>query len=197
VVRIVAATGRGALEAFAVLCREYAASLPQIAASLTQQGFKSEMKTLPGLYAPPRGVVLLALPGDASERPGSGPSSAGRSGSGEIDVAVGLAIGCAAVRPCPIPASRGGGLERDIAELKRMYVRPSARGRGAGRMLAAAAVDFARGAGYASIRLDTDADMHGAMRIYEGLGFRPCPRYNDDPDPKTRWFEMPLRGAGV
>lgn len=45
---------------FRALCREYAASLPQIGLSLEHQGFDAEMDTLPGKYAEPRGVILIA-----------------------------------------------------------------------------------------------------------------------------------------
>lgn len=52
------------LDAFRRLCRDYAASLPCIAVSLTHQGFEDELAGLPGKYAPPAGEILLALAGD-------------------------------------------------------------------------------------------------------------------------------------
>src|SRR4051794_40434762 len=54
----------------------------------------------------------------------------------------------------------GGGVKRDedgVAEIKRMYVAPKARGRGLGRQLLEALEDTARSLGYARIRLDTGA----------------------------------------
>src|SRR3954452_13311092 len=76
------------------------------------QGFDEELAALPGAYAPPRGILLLA--------PG---------------------MGCVAVRPLP-----GG-----MAEMKRLYVRPQARGTGLGRRLAQAALAHGRELGFSGM----------------------------------------------
>ncbi|MCC6971269.1 MAG: GNAT family N-acetyltransferase [Phycisphaerales bacterium] len=92
------------------------------------------------------------------------------------------ALGCIAIRP------HAG----DECEIKRFYVRPAARGCGIGHRLLSAAVVRARDIGYASICLDSSADMLAARRTYEAAGFKTCERYNDDPDPTTVYFRLRL-----
>ncbi|BDG72780.1 GNAT family N-acetyltransferase [Roseomonas fluvialis] len=83
-----------------------------------------------------------------------------------------------------------GGVTRDpwapALRMRRFYVRPPARGRGIGRALVAAALDHARGAGAAMVRLRAPA---AAARFWEGCGFRPI----DDPT-ATHGLEWPGRG---
>jgi GNAT superfamily N-acetyltransferase len=78
------------------------------------------------------------------------------------------------------------------AELKRLYVRPAARGTGLGRTLAAAAVERARELGYATMRLDTLPRMEAARAIYASLGFVPGKPYADNPIQNVLWFELRL-----
>ena len=70
----------------------------------------------------------------------------------------------------------------DACELKRLWVRTSARGLSLGRTLTLAAIERARAAGYKAIYLDTaPASMGTAHRLYLDLGFAPCAAYNDNP----------------
>jgi GNAT superfamily N-acetyltransferase len=78
------------------------------------------------------------------------------------------------------------------AELKRLYVRPSARGSGLGRALAVAAIDRARERGFTVMRLDTLLKMETARGIYASLGFEPCAPYVDHPIPGAMFFELRL-----
>lgn len=67
-------------------------------------------------------------------------------------------------------------------EMKRLWVRPAARGLGLGRSLTLAVLDRARHAGRKAIYLDTaPASMSAAHRLYLELGFQPCAPYNDNP----------------
>src|SRR3954466_6260157 len=77
-----------------------------------------------------------------------------------------------------------GGVKRlddRTAEIKRMYVLPEARGRGAARALLGALEDAARELGYARVRLDTGRSQHHARALYESAGYREIPDYNGNP----------------
>jgi GNAT superfamily N-acetyltransferase len=77
-----------------------------------------------------------------------------------------------------------GGIKRlsDAAcEIKRMFVTPDARGRGAGRELLSALEEAARGLGYGVARLDTGPRQPQAERIYRNSGYRPIGNFNHNP----------------
>jgi ribosomal protein S18 acetylase RimI-like enzyme len=67
-------------------------------------------------------------------------------------------------------------------EVKRLYVEPDARGRGIAHLLLDALECAARAAGYAQAYLDSRADLTAALAFYERRGYRPCERYNDNPE---------------
>jgi GNAT superfamily N-acetyltransferase len=62
-----------------------------------------------------------------------------------------------------------------VAELKRMWVRPAARGRGVGRALLNAVEAAARERGVATMRLETGNLQLEAVALYEQAGYRPIP----------------------
>src|SRR5204863_9095884 len=87
-----------------------------------------------------------------------------------------------------------GGVKRlddQTAEIKRMYVLPEARGRGAARALLGALEDAARDLGYTRVRLDTGRDQPHARALYESTGYREIPDYNGNPY-ATYWAEREL-----
>jgi putative acetyltransferase len=61
-----------------------------------------------------------------------------------------------------------------FAEVKRMYVREAARGRGVAQALLARIEAEARAAGLAMLRLETGDRQDAAMRLYTRAGFRRC-----------------------
>jgi putative acetyltransferase len=94
----------------------------------------------------------------------------------------GKAVGCVALKRLPGQA----------CEMKRLYVRPGARGAGTGRALVEASMTRARELGYAVMRLDTLPTMDSARALYLSLGFRPIERYNDNPIEGVLFFELSL-----
>lgn len=78
-----------------------------------------------------------------------------------------------------------------IAEMKRLYVRGSARGTGGGDALATAAEAAALRLGARVLRLDTRSDLVAARRLYARRGYREIPAYNNEPYAQ-HWFEKTL-----
>ncbi len=83
----------------------------------------------------------------------------------------GAACGCVALRR----------IDARTCEMKRLYVRPEARGRGLGRLLVERIVEEGRRRGYRAMRLDTLSTMEAAQRLYREAGFRPTPPYIFNP----------------
>jgi GNAT superfamily N-acetyltransferase len=92
------------------------------------------------------------------------------------------AVGSIALRP----------LDAGTCEMKRLYVRPEARGEQLGRRLAERICQEAREAGYARICLDTLPMMAAAQSLYESLGFVPVAAYVFNPIPGTKFLALDL-----
>jgi GNAT superfamily N-acetyltransferase len=76
--------------------------------------------------------------------------------------------------------------------MKRLFVRDEFRGSGSGRALVEALLDWARRAGYRSVRLDTLPVMDRAQDLYRRLGFRDIDPYRPNPVPGARFLELKL-----
>jgi len=83
----------------------------------------------------------------------------------------GRAIGCAAIV-----------LRDDHAELKRMYVRPTARGLGIATRLLRELERTALALGQPELRLETGTGQPEAIALYLREGFERCGRFGDYPD---------------
>lgn len=87
-----------------------------------------------------------------------------------------------------------GGIKRLdalAAEVKRVYVRPEARGLGAGRALMRELEAAARGLGFTRLRLDVGASQPEALALYRDLGFSEIGDYNSNPY-ASYWLQKDL-----
>ena len=91
-------------------------------------------------------------------------------------------LGCVALRR----------VDERICEMKRLYVRPAARGMALGRRLAEAIVSEARSAGYAEIRLDVLTEFEAARGIYRAMGFTEAEPVSHNPLPGTAFLGLDL-----
>jgi ribosomal protein S18 acetylase RimI-like enzyme len=82
----------------------------------------------------------------------------------------------------------GGG----VCEMKRLFVYEAYQGMGIARDLCGELIQFARGEGYRSIRLDTLPNMKPAQALYKELGFNSIDAYRYNPDPGTVYMELAL-----
>ena len=85
-----------------------------------------------------------------------------------------------------------GGAE--YGEVKRLWVDASVRGRGLARRLMQTIEDQARATGITVLRLDTNAKLPEALKLYQNSGWTEIPRFNADPYP-THFFEKRLSAS--
>ncbi|MCJ2067891.1 helix-turn-helix domain-containing GNAT family N-acetyltransferase [Methylobacterium sp. J-030] len=98
-----------------------------------------------------------------------------------LAVADGLPVGCVGLK------GDGG----PVAEIKRLWVDPAARGLGLARRLMRAAEAAARDLGIRTLRLDTNSALPEALALYRRSGWVEIDRFNDDPYPDL-FFEKTL-----
>ncbi|HYI36068.1 MAG TPA: GNAT family N-acetyltransferase [Thermoleophilaceae bacterium] len=92
-------------------------------------------------------------------------------------------VGCGALR----------GLGDGAAEIKRMYVRPHARGTGVARRLLAALEEQARSRSFRVIRLETGTRQPEGMALYASAGYTEIDGFGDYAGhPASRCFERRL-----
>lgn len=90
-------------------------------------------------------------------------------------------IGCGAVKF----------FDRGVADLKRMWIAPSARGIGLGRRLLHELEQLAREAGVVVLRLETNRALQEAIALYRRSGYVEVEAFNDEPH-AHHWFEKRL-----
>jgi len=107
-------------------------------------------------------------------------------GAGTIFLVVeqrGELVGCGAAKNC------GG-----WAELKRMYLKPKARGGGIALAMLVRLLDWARAEKLPLARLETGNISVGALKLYRRAGFKEIPAFPPyKPDPLSIFMERPLR----
>ena len=105
----------------------------------------------------------------------------------------GSAVGCGAVQPwwCTVAEA-----PPDVGELKRMYVRPAARGRGLSRRLLDRLVELAGERGMTALVLETGIEQPEAIGLYTTYGFRLMHTWGPyADDPRSRCFRLDISGA--
>jgi ribosomal protein S18 acetylase RimI-like enzyme len=90
-------------------------------------------------------------------------------------------VGCGAIRA----------FEPGIAEIKRMWIAPQARGLGLGRRLLRELEQAARRERMRSVRLDTNSTLTEALQLYRSSGYHEIEPFNDNPY-AHHWFEKAL-----
>ena len=93
----------------------------------------------------------------------------------------GLPLGCVGLKGAGGP----------LAEIKRLWVAPAARGLGLARRLMDAAETAARQLSITTLRLDTNSALGEAMQLYRRTGWTEIERFNDEPYPDL-FFEKRL-----
>jgi len=95
------------------------------------------------------------------------------------------AVACIALKP----------LSEKVCEMKRLYVKPSARGVGIAQTLAETCLLEAGAIGYEWMNLDTLRTMSPAISLYTKLGFAECAPYYSNPLPGVIYMSKQLQNS--
>lgn len=91
-------------------------------------------------------------------------------------------VGCIALKP----------IGEDICEMKRLYVKPAARGKALGKQLVEELIHFAKKAGYKTMKLDTITPLKDAIKLYRSKGFIETDAYVYNPLPEVLYLQLSL-----
>lgn len=94
----------------------------------------------------------------------------------------GQLAGCIAFRP----------FGNDCCEMKRLFVRPTFRGKKIGKALAEKIITDAKGMGYRAMLLDTLASLSSSTALYKTLGFYETEPYRFNPLPSALYLRLDL-----
>jgi GNAT superfamily N-acetyltransferase len=95
-----------------------------------------------------------------------------------------------------VPAGCGGlrTLAPGVGEIKRMFVRADARGRGHGRRLLDELEALARAAGHRRVRLLTTEVLSEALELYRSAGYDVASTYRHEDGRRDFWLQKELSG---
>jgi len=99
-----------------------------------------------------------------------------------------MSIGCGALRSIH-------SFEDGACELKRLYVRPEARGMGVGKQIAKRLIKEGVLLGYSTMVLDTLDRLEAAIQLYESLGFVRTEPYYENPLSGVVYLKLDLRNT--
>jgi len=144
------------------LFREYQVNVSQADTCQCFEDFEEELALLPGSYSSPKGIIYIAHVGTDSND-------------------ISNLVGCIAIRPRENNFSE--------AEIKRLFVRPSKRGMGAGTNLLNHAFSFAKSVNYSALFLETTDSMQAAKKMYLAYGFKRINNPNNSKDDTIECYE--------
>ena len=93
-----------------------------------------------------------------------------------------MAVGCVGLKQ----------MDESTCEMKRLYVKPSYRGRKIGLALVNRILKEGKLLHYKTMRLDTLVSLERAVSLYRQVGFREIEPYYDNPLPDVLYFEKQL-----
>ncbi|MDY0890724.1 GNAT family N-acetyltransferase [Frigoribacterium sp. CFBP9030] len=133
-------------------------------------------------FTPPAGVFVVAVADGAADA-----SVRDAGGVGDVTPDGDDALACGGVRRLE-PGADG----RVRYEVKHLFVRPVARGRGLGRLVLAELERRAIDLGAEQLVLDTNDSLEAAGGLYRAAGYSLIEPYNDNPN-ATAWYGKTAR----